>query len=134
MPSTATARFRPLVPVAVFGPSGNSLAFERALVDPGADDTIFHLDVAAALGIPLLVDAGHGMRWRGQQFRLRFGFVDLELADDSGNTLRWPATIAFTMAKVRYPLLGVSGCLEFFDARFLGQARIVELEPNPLFP
>ena len=43
-------------------------------------------------------------------------------------------TVAFTAANVRYPLLGIAGCLEFLDARFLGQRRLLELEANPSLP
>ena len=121
LPQSARGRWRPLIPVTVFGPAGSSLAFGRALVDPGADDTLFPLDVATYLGIPLLPATGHAMRWRGQRSALRFGTVELAFVDDDGNTIRWPATVAFTVAGVRYPLLGVAGCLEFFDAKFLGK-------------
>jgi hypothetical protein len=65
---------------------------------------------------------------------LRFGIVELELADTAGNSLRWPATVAFATTAMPYPLLGICGCLEFMDARFLGKDRILELEPNADFP
>lgn len=64
----------------------------------------------------------------------RYGIVELELVDATGNSLRWPATVVFTVANMNYPLLGVSGCLEFMDAKFLGKDRILELEPNADFP
>lgn len=115
-------------------PLGGFHKFARALVDSGADDTLFPLIIANRLGVPLLVDTKHGVLWRGQAAPSRYGMVELELADASGNSLRWPATIAFTTANITYPLLGVSGCLEFFDAKFLGKDRILELEPNADFP
>jgi hypothetical protein len=74
------------------------------------------------------------MRWRGQQYSLRFGEVELELMDDRGNTLRWPAVVAFTAVNMRYPLLGVSGCMEFLDVRFLGKDRELSWKPIPTFP
>jgi hypothetical protein len=74
------------------------------------------------------------MRWRGQTYGLRYGSVELELVDDLGNALRWPATVAFTVANVRYPLLGIAGCLEYLDVKFLGKDRALELEPNALLP
>jgi hypothetical protein len=89
---------------------------------------------ANQLGIPLLADSRHGFTWRGQFVASRYGLVELELADANGNALRWPATVAFTTTNIRYPLLGVSGCLEFMDAKFLGKDRILELEPNADFP
>ena len=74
------------------------------------------------------------MRWRGQPFALRFGEVELELTDAVGSTLRWPATVAFTTANVRYPLLGMCGCLNFFDVKYLGSSQLLEVEPNASFP
>jgi hypothetical protein len=74
------------------------------------------------------------MTWRGQRFALRFGLVELELADDAGQVLRWQATVAFTAANIRYPLLGNAGCLQFMNTKFLGLDHAVELEPNPSFP
>jgi hypothetical protein len=74
------------------------------------------------------------MRWRGGQYALSFGDVELELADDAGIVLRWAATIAFTKAPIRYPLLGVAGCLQFFDTRLLGENRLLEIEPAPSCP
>lgn len=85
LPAGVTSRWRPLLPVRVIGPAGHFRYFPRALLDPGADDTVFPLDLVAALGIVLLPHAGHGVRWRGQLYPLRFGNVHLELADDSGS-------------------------------------------------
>jgi hypothetical protein len=127
LPASAAVRWRPLVPVTVHG-TGGSVSFGRALVDSGADDTILPLDVAVCLGVALLLDTGHAMRWQGQRHVLRFGHVDLELVDDSGGALRWPAIVAFTPARVRYPLLGLTGCLEFMEARFVGSSRVLELQ------
>src|SRR5687768_12769579 len=80
LPPPSTVRWRPLVPVQVYGPSASTfVSFGRALVDSGADDTILPLDVANLLGISLLPPSGHSMRWRGQSFALRFGNVNLQL-------------------------------------------------------
>ncbi len=133
LPSTAQVRWRPLVPIVVHGPQSH-LSLGHALVDSGADDTLFHLDVANLLNLPLQPATGHGMRWRGRQYPLRYGLVDLELLDNDGNNLRWPAVVGFTAAGLRYPLLGVCGCLEFFDARLLGANHLIELEPNLSLP
>jgi hypothetical protein len=134
LPSMAKSRWRPLVPVTVIAPSGQSFSFGRALVDPGADDTILPLDVAHLLGIALKSATSHAMRWRGQRFPLRYGELDLQLVDDDGMMLRWPAIVAFTAASIRYPLLGVCGSLEFLNVRFLGADRRLELEPNSAYP
>lgn len=74
------------------------------------------------------------MRWRGGVYALSFGDVELELADNTGTALRWGGTIGFTKAPIRYPLLGVAGCLQFFNAHLLGEDRLVEIEPAPSCP
>lgn len=79
LPKSAQSRWRPLVPVTVHGPVGTSVSLGRALVDPGADDTILPFDLATLLGVPFLTATGHALRWRGQRFILRFGVIELEL-------------------------------------------------------
>ena len=133
LPATATVRWRPLVPVTLIGPTGKRRLFARAVLDPGADDTVFPLAVAGLLGVVLRPDSGHGLRWHGQGYPLRFGDVALEL-DDGRQVWRWSAVVGFSPAPLRYPLLGISGCLQFFDARFLGESRFVELETNQSYP
>jgi hypothetical protein len=134
LPKSTLERWRPIVPIIAYGPLGTAFTIYRALVDPGSDDTIFPLSVASALGIPLLAPTGHAMRWRGQRVALRFGVMELELVDPASGTLRWPATVAFTVANVRYPLLGMCGFLEFLDVKFLGKDRMLEVEPNASLP
>jgi hypothetical protein len=127
--ATATVRWRPLVPVTVLGATGKGRFFPRAVLDPGADDTVFPLAVIGLLGVAMRADSGHGLRWRGQGYALRFGDVALEL-NDGLQVWRWPAVVGFSQAPLRYPILGIGGCLQFFDARFLGDNRIVELQTN----
>src|SRR5262245_29869745 len=122
LPSTATTRWRPLIPVSILGPSGRHRFFPRALLDPGADDSVFPIALASLLSVRLLADSGHALRWRGQSHPLRFGHVDLELSAGS-LVYHWSATIGFSAASIRYPILGLAGCLQFFDARFRGEDR-----------
>ncbi len=133
LPAGATRRWRPLVPVDLVTPAGLLVHFDRALLDPGADDTVFPIAAAQKMGVPLRPDTGHRVRWRGQSHPLLFGDVELILSDGTGEC-RWPAVVAFSPASIRYPILGISGCLEFFDARFLGADRFAELEPNRSYP
>lgn len=133
LPVGATARWRPLVPVEVFGPTGLFEKFARAVVDPAADDTVFPLDVARLIGVVLRADTGHRVRWRGHLHALRFGDAELVLEDGAG-VWRWPAVVGFSPAPILYPILGTAGCLQFMDARFRGAHRLVELETNPTFP
>jgi hypothetical protein len=133
LPAGSTSRWRPLVPVALIRPAGRRRLFSRALLDPGADDTVFPLGIAGPIGVMLRADTGHGIRWRGQGYPLRFGDVELELSDDTA-VWRWPAVVGFSPAPLRYPILGVCGCLQFFDAWFRGADRQVEIALNPSYP
>jgi hypothetical protein len=102
------------------------------VLDPGADDTVFPLAIAALLGVNLRSPSGHGLRWRGQAYVLRFGDVELELSDGI-QVYRWPAVIAFSQAPLHYPILGLSGCLQYFDATYLGEDRIIRMSANGSF-
>lgn len=133
LPAGAVVRWRPLAPVTLVGPGGVFRDFGRAVMDPAADDTVFPLDTAQRLGIPLRPDTGHRVRWRGQLHPLRFGDAELVLTDN-GSVWRWPAVVGFSPAPLRYPILGQAGCLQFIDARFLGTDHVVELETNRDYP
>ena len=67
LPAGARWRWRPLVPLTVQGPNGRSLVFGRALVDPGADDTVLPLDVAVLLAVSFYPAESHSLKWRGQR-------------------------------------------------------------------
>ncbi len=134
LPKTARVRWRPFLPITVHGPRGASFMITRAVLDSGADDTILPFDLAALLGVAFLPGARHGLTWRGQHYAMQFGEVQMELTDDAGATLRWPATVAFSRANLRYPLLGVCGFLEYFNVTFLGDDRALEITPNAAFP
>jgi hypothetical protein len=133
LPVGTLVRYRPLVPIVIVGPTGLMRQFPRAVVDPAADDTVFPLDTAARIGARLRPDSGHRVRWRGQLHPLRFGDVELILAD-AVSTWRWPAVVGFSPAPLRYPILGQAGTLQFFDVRFLGVQLRVELETNSSYP
>jgi hypothetical protein len=133
LPSTATVRWRPFAPVTITGPAGVPRHFHRALVDPGADDTVFPFELVDRLGVLLRPDTGHRLRWRGQAYPLRYGDAELELSDNE-TSCRWTTVICFSNAPIPYRILGYAGCLEFFNATFRGADRTVELEPNLSFP
>jgi hypothetical protein len=42
LPAGATVRWRPLVPVDIVGPTGLVRHYVRAVLDPGADDSVSH--------------------------------------------------------------------------------------------
>ena len=134
LPAGATVRWRPLVPVRVLGPGGQSRSFARAVFDPCADDTVLPMGLATVLGIPLRSASGHVVRWRGQAFPLRFGRVELELSEDQGAFWRWPAVVSFSPAPILYPILGTCGCLQFSAPRFRGEDRVMEIDTNRSYP
>jgi len=80
LPPTATVRWRPFAPVTIVGPAGVSRRFQRALLDPGADDTVFPLELVQRLRVTLRPDTGHKLRWRGQAYQLRYGDVERVLS------------------------------------------------------
>ena len=133
LPPTATVRWRPFAPVTIIGPTGVSRRFQRALVDPGADDTVFPLELVDRLRMVLRPDTGQKLRWRGEVYQLRYGDAELELAD--GDTLyRWTTVVCFSRAPIPYRILGYAGCLEFFNVTFRGADQTVEIEPNLSYP
>ena len=133
LPPTATARWRPFAPVTIIGPTGTSRHFRRALVDPGADDTVFPLQLVERLGVVLRPDASHKLRWRGQMYQLRYGDAELQLGDGD-ISYRWTTVVCFSDAPISYRILGYAGCLELFNVTFRGADQIVELEPNHSYP
>ena len=132
LPASVNFRYRPLVPLTIAGPLRRRTV-NRAVVDTGSDDTVFPLDTMLLIGAVALPDRGHRIVWGGKRYHLQFAQVRLVLADDT-STYSWPATVAFSPAPLRYPLLGVASCLQYFDARFLGADRTLELEANWTYP
>lgn len=130
IPSLAgrTERPRPVITVTVVGPSGTRPA--PALLDPGADDTLFPEDMAPLLGIDLSAapsrsGAGFGMHTA----TIRYAEVTLRITDGQERR-EWKAWVGFTSAKLRQSLLGFAGFLQFFTASFHGDREEVELTVN----
>jgi predicted aspartyl protease len=118
--------------VTIFGPTG-SRALD-ALLDTGAMDTVFEEKLAARLGIDLTnAPVGTSSGIGGISYPVRYARVQLRIADNLEQR-EWPAWVGFTAAKLRQPLLGYAGFLQFFDATFRGAAEEVELAINPTYP
>ena len=124
---------RPMLAVRLFGPTRRWRDFRRAIVDSGADDTIFPADAATLIVAILAPASGHSVQWRGTAYPLRFARIELELAAD-GLVYRWPAVAAFSSAPLPYPLLGNTAFLEYFDATFFGADHMLAIEPNASYP
>lgn len=124
-------RPRPRVRITVVGPSG---AYVRhALLDTAADDSVFPEFAASQIGIELAAaPVGEASGADGTPILVRYAAVELRLTD--GKEFRvWPAWVGFA-ARLKQPLLGFAGCLQFFGAYFRGDREEVELEVNALYP
>lgn len=125
-------RPRPMIHVALIGPAGT--AVRQAQVDPGADDTVFSDALAAQIGIDLSnAPTGSAAAVGGQTIKLRYAEVTLRITDGKERR-EWPARVGFAPIKLRNPLLGFAGCLQFFTATFLGDREELELTVNSLYP
>ncbi len=89
---------------------------ERHRLSPGRCDNAWG-DAAAG---------GHGLRWRGQGYSLRFGDISLELCDGP-QVWRWPAETLSKFILIPYHSLLVSGRLY---KRGLQLLRMVRAEPE----
>jgi hypothetical protein len=125
-------RPRPLIPIALVGPSGSKLL--DAIADTAADDTVFAEASAAQIGVDLSnAPTGTAIGVGGNPVAVRYAEILLRLTD--GQELReWTGWVGFTQAKFRYPMLGFAGCLRFFDTLIRGAAEEVELTVNSLYP
>src|SRR5262245_61208147 len=125
-------RSRPIIPVAVVGPSNTRVV--EALVDSGADDTVFSDQLAVVLGVdlsraPTITSAGVG----GAPLVVRLAEVTLRVADNQEQR-EWRAWVAFAPIPLRRALLGQAGFLDYFTATFHGHLAEVELAVNPAYP
>jgi hypothetical protein len=125
-------RPRPIITLAVLGPTGSQV--ETALLDTGADDTVFPEDLARQLGIDLTnAPVGGGAGVGMVPAPLRYAEVSLRIAS-GGERREWRAWVGFTSARLKRPLLGFAGFLQFFTATFHGHREEVELTVNGLYP
>jgi hypothetical protein len=127
-----TVRPRPLVNILVIGPTDSRL--RPALLDSGADDTIFPETLATDIGLDL-TSAPSGLATVANLglVPLRYADVTLRLTDGFEQH-EWPATVGFTSAPLTHPSLGFAGVLQFFSATFFGDREEVELTVNSLYP
>jgi hypothetical protein len=60
--------------------------------------------------------------------------VQLRITDGSQEVYEWPAIVGFTTTRLRYPLFGFAGFLQYFNAEFRGDVGEVLVTPNASFP
>jgi hypothetical protein len=125
------SRPRPIIGAAIIGPV-RGFAVD-GLLDPGSDDTVFPEDLAAKIGIDLSqAPPGSGSGVGSGLLQLRFAEVTLRIADHNEQR-QWRAWVGFTSAKLRYPLFGFAGFLQYFTATFHGDREEVKLTVNSLY-
>jgi hypothetical protein len=123
---------RPIIPVTLIGPSNSRL--RTAHIDTASDESFFPEDVAIYIGIDLSnapVESFKGMG--GGRMVGRFAQVNVRMSDGI-KFHEWPAWIGFVAKGLLRPVLGFGGFLNFFTATFRGDAEIVELVTNRLYP
>ena len=125
-------RPRPMVTITMIGPRGTVV--EEAILDTAADDTVFPAAAAITAGLDLAnAPTGEASGVGAFPIVVRYAAVELRLTD--GKEFRaWSAWVGFTAARLKQPLLGFAGCLQFFGAHFRGDREEVELEVNALYP
>jgi hypothetical protein len=131
LPDGEQFRFRPIVTATVIGTSDQRQT--DAVLDTGSDECLFPVSFLNLIGGKPRPTSGHMITWRGTRYSLVYADIVLGL-DDLANKYQWQATVAFTAAPIKYALLGMTGCLEYFDARFRGADRVVELVANWKYP
>lgn len=124
-------RPRPVVTVSLLSPTAYDL--QDALVDSGADDTVFPEAVAIRLRLDLSnAPVGEASGVGSVAIQLRFAPIQLRLTD--GREFRqWTAVVGFS-PRVKQPLLGFAGCLQYFTTTCHGDLEEVELTVNSTYP
>jgi hypothetical protein len=125
-----TLVYRPSVPIRIFGPGGEVLAY--GLLDTGSDDTLLPDYLLGPLG--LVVPSGARaaiMGIGGGIVTADFVTVDLELRKGK-SVYRWAASVGFYNGPKA--ILGQVGVLEHFLASFNHRQRYATLQPNGTLP
>lgn len=126
---------RPIIPVRIFGQS--AFGHYAALVDTGADNTIFPKRIADDLGIELQAGLGpDATAFGGQTISLLFGDIELEL-EEQQERVRWKARVQFydfADPEDEMLILGHAGFLDYFSAMFDGEQGLLSLTPNSTLP
>ncbi len=126
-----SVRPKPLIPVSLVGPTGAWA--NDSLLDTGADDTVFPEAAAAVIGVDLTsAPPGSGRGLSMAVIPLRFAELTIRVTD-GGERREWQGWVGFTSARLRRPVLGFAGFLQFFTATFHGDHEQVELTTNALY-
>lgn len=128
----AQVRYRPILSVRLFGPSGSRL-FDGCL-DSASDDTIFPQALALSLGINLTgAPKGESRPVDGIAIPYLYSRIRVRITD-GWEQCEWETTVGFANLQLRWALLGHAGFLDFFDTTLFGLRRETILSPNSSFP
>lgn len=122
---------RPIVTIRIIGPKAE--ARWDALVDTGADETLFPLSLAEVLGVELnheLTSEAAGIS--GDRLKIYYGEVELQI-ESGQDVVAWQTVVGFVdfgSSRDEVIILGHGGCLDFFTAVFDGEKAELELLPN----
>ncbi|MBX3452309.1 MAG: hypothetical protein KF777_22325 [Planctomycetaceae bacterium] len=126
---------RPIVTIRIIGPKAE--ARWDALVDTGADETLFPLSLAEVLGVELnheLTSEAAGIS--GDRLKIYYGEVEVQI-ESGQDVVAWQTVVGFVdfgSSRDEVIILGHGGCLDFFTAVFDGEKAELELLPNSSLP
>lgn len=135
IPSLSGNSFRqkPLIPIEIIGPTGQLGTLIE--VDSGADDIVFPIRMAAALGVTISGGAQRHAGGVGSTNPIGLWYVPvlLELSDQV-ETYRWRAVVAFAQTAMRFPLFGIAGGIEHFVTTMNFRMSEIIMDPQPTLP
>lgn len=126
--------YRPMVSIRIIGPLDHVNV--RALVDTGADETIFPVSIAEAIGAEM--DEAESVSLEGiggHMVQAVLGTVEIEIGVGKSLT-RWQQRARFVPSSLddEVPILGHVGFLQYFATLFDGKRHQMTLTPNGTFP
>lgn len=122
-------RNRPIIPLVLESAVGDRTLVD-ALVDTGADITIFSEAIAETLGIdlsgvpesPIRSPLGHAGTYRAIELTLELRRYP--------NILRWTGLVGFVPPRLQYALLGTRGFFEFFAVHYDSSQGFLEISKS----
>ena len=83
IPPGSLLRWRPFIPITILDPAeAVQRRYTRALVDTGADETVFPERLLGVLGLSPFPSTGQRIIWRGVEYRTQYALVRLVLDND----------------------------------------------------
>jgi hypothetical protein len=125
--------YRPEITLRIIGGAGDAII--HALVDTGADGTLFPRSIGEAIGATIYEKSTATVRGLGgEPLTVVAGEVEIEVADGDERH-RWTMPVGFTSLQDpqdEVAILGHAGFLDYFEATFNGQGH--ELHLSRLIP